>query len=165
LPPEFVFDSALLSDLLAIPQIIGIKVSTSDETLIDDLSKAARTRADFAYICGNEHKTLSFLPRGAVGVIGQGTTLYPLLIKRCMEFYRACRMDLARQAQGGVEECCAAFSGMDSAVAGKMWIRSKGVNMSPHKRPSEKLPDLGEVLRRAAIIEHWLDWAGNNAAQ
>jgi dihydrodipicolinate synthase/N-acetylneuraminate lyase len=79
-------DAALIGRLADLPNIKGMKVSTSDAEYIFNLTYAVAGK-DFGFICGCETAFLAALVTGARAVIGQGAAVNPQVLKAVQDCY------------------------------------------------------------------------------
>ena len=91
-------DEDTVRQLAAIDRLAGMKISTNDAETIFNLAYALRG-AGFALISGAETSFLTGLLFGARAAIGQGTTVYPQIVRRLQERYEAGRLDEAIELQ------------------------------------------------------------------
>ncbi|UCH34969.1 MAG: dihydrodipicolinate synthase family protein [Armatimonadota bacterium] len=132
--PEYRMTPALIKRLLTLPRIGGMKLSTTDHAVFDPICcEVAAT--SFGMIAGAEHFYLNALEQGARGVIGGGCNTHPEMIYAVGEHFRAGRLDRARAAQKDVNETLEALNALKAsgAVAGKLYIASKGYPMEPYQ--------------------------------
>ena len=133
LPDEYEVTPDLLSRLLEIPNIIGMKYSGAEAEPFRGLMGVAKGRR-FAVICGAEHGYATALPLGIAGVIGGGCNTHPELIYAVQEaFVRGDTQAMARAHEDVVKalECWKGFGG---AVMGMQYIARKGGKVPPYQR-------------------------------
>jgi dihydrodipicolinate synthase/N-acetylneuraminate lyase len=81
-------DEETVRQLATIDRLAGMKVSTNDAETIFNIAYALRGTG-FALISGAETSFLTGLLFGARAAIGQGTTVYPQIVRRLQERYEA----------------------------------------------------------------------------
>jgi len=163
--PEYCMTSDLMRRLLRLPRIGGMKLSTTDHAVFDPICKSVAATG-FGMIAGAEHFYLDGLEQGAVGVIGGGCNTHPEMIYAVGYHFKAGRMDRARAAQQQVNETLKELGSLEvsGAIAGKLYVASKGYPMQPYNarrdavqaygREAPELPAREVAERFAQIIDH-----------
>lgn len=131
--PECRVTPELLSRLLELPRIAGMKVSTSVDALFSPLAIVAAGRP-FALIAGDETYYLSALRQGAAGVIGEGCSVYPEILAALRSAVDADRLEQAERAQADVLRALAVKREVDGAVFWKQYLIQRGVRIGPYDR-------------------------------
>jgi dihydrodipicolinate synthase/N-acetylneuraminate lyase len=111
----------LLCRLLELPRVAGMKVSTHDDAMFGPLAEVVRGTS-FALIAGDETYYLSALQQGAVGVIGEGCSVYPEILEAIRQRYQAGDISGAQQAQEDVVRALQIKEGLDGGVFWKQFI-------------------------------------------
>lgn len=145
--PNYCVTRNSLSRLADIDNMIGIKVSSADGTLIFDLCYSVREKQDrFAYIVGAEMGFFFGLSVGARACIGQGTTLNPKVIRAVADRYHAGDMEGAIEAQNDVNllvyECSSPIEFFKAYVTEKgfpVQLYSRGSSGNPYQTQSKVL--------------------------
>lgn len=146
MPEPYRLTPSLLSRLLELPRIAGLKLSTTDDTVFGPVADMVRGRP-FALICGHEGYYAEALRRGAVGVIGQGCNGYPEILAAAEKRHRAGDRAGADRALEDVWASLRATDGMDSSVALKQYIASHGYGVEPYDRSGTSPYDAASVAR------------------
>jgi 4-hydroxy-tetrahydrodipicolinate synthase len=162
--PEYCMIPALMRRLLTLPRIGGMKLSTTDHAVFDPICTIV-AYSGFGMIAGAEHFYLDALEQGAVGVIGGGCNTHPEMIYAVGYHFKAGRLERAREVQREVNETLEALNALkiSGAIAGKLYVASKGYPMEPYQarrratqaygeEPSG-LPDPALVARFAEIVD------------
>jgi len=145
MPAEYCMTPALMRRLLTLPRIAGMKLSTTDHAVFDPVCREVAATG-FGMIAGAEHFYLDALEQGALGVIGGGCNTHPEMIYAVGHHFHAGRMDRARAAQKDVNETLQALGALkvSGAVAGKLYIASKGYPMQPYNARRKSVQAYGE---------------------
>ena len=162
--PEYCMTPELMARLAALPRIGGMKLSTTDHSIFDPICKVVAATG-FGMIAGAEHFYIDALEQGAVGVIGGGCNTHPEMIYAVGYHFRAGRLDRARAAQKDVNETLEALGALkvSGAVAGKLYVASKGFPMGPYQarrratqaygEEPQGLPDPALVAKFTEIVD------------
>lgn len=123
--------------LADMPKIKGMKISTNDAQYIVDICWAVAGK-DFGFISGAETAFLAGLCAGSRGVIGQGSTLNPEILKAIQDRYDAGDMwgavEAQRTANMLVEES------KNSVEFFKRYAAEKGYRVQPYSRTLDDNP-------------------------
>ena len=133
LPPEYEITPDLLARLLEIPNIIGMKFSSTDIPAFAALAEVAKRRP-FGFICGAEHAYAPTLPLGITGVIGGGCNTHPEVIYGVQEaFVWGDEAGMAKAHQDvlrGLE----VWKGKARTILAMQYLARKGVKVQPYQR-------------------------------
>ena len=128
---RFCVTPELLATLADMPNIRGIKVSSSDAMYIFDLMYAVRGK-DFGYICGNETAFLAALLTGARAVIGQGATVSPKILKAVQDRFEEHDLEGAMAAQSATN--LLVKESANTVEFFKRYLAEKGYPVQPYVR-------------------------------
>lgn len=142
---EYCMTPSLMRRLLTLPRIGGMKLSTTDHAVFDPICKIV-AYSGFGMIAGAEHFYLDALEQGAVGVIGGGCNTHPEMIYAVGDHFKAGRLERAREVQRDVNETLEALNALkiSGAVAGKLYVASKGYPMEPYNARRKSVQPYGE---------------------
>lgn len=146
MPEPYRLTPALMGRLLELPGIVGLKLSTDDDSVFDPIADVVRDHP-FAFICGHEGYYARGLRKGAVGVIGQGCNGYPEILAAAEARERAGDPSGADRAMDDVWRGLDATNGLDSSVALKQYIASQGYAVQPYDRSGSEPCDDATVQR------------------
>ena len=135
--PAYQLNSGLAAKLADIPNLNGVKASTSHAGFMFDIIYATRGK-DFAYIVGEEMGFLGGLALGAKGALGQGTTLNPQIIQAVEDNYRRGDMDAAMDAQYWINHLV--YSCKNPVRFFKEYAAEKGYPVTTWSRPMASNP-------------------------
>ena len=157
--PENRMTPALLSRLLKLPRIAGMKVSTSSDEVFGPLADTVRGTA-FALIAGDETYYLKALSQGACGVIGEGCNMWPWILRGLAECFRAGDLDGARRAEADGAAALRAGDGHDHTVLWKQVMIRRGGAFQPFDRNGAE-PASAETVDRATqeiqrLVAPWI---------
>lgn len=143
--PEYCMTPALMERLAALPRVGGMKLSTTDHAVFDPVCRVV-AYTGFGMIAGAEHFYLDALEQGAVGVIGGGCNTHPEMIYAVGHHFQAGRLDRARAAQENVNATLKELNALkiSGAVAGKLYVASKGYPMEPYQARRRAAAAYGE---------------------
>ncbi len=129
--PAYGIDADRAARLAAIPNVVGMKLSSADAGRMLDILWATRGR-DFGFIVGNETAFLAGLLLGARAVMGQGACVNPRILDAVRIRYEngdiAAAMDAQRSVNLLVRKC------PDSVEFLKRYATEKGYPVSPVAR-------------------------------
>ncbi len=156
---EYRITPELLSRLLGLERIWGLKYSTTDMGVFTGLAVASEG-TDFGIIAGAEHAYLYVMVCGGLGVIGQGCGINPQILRAVFDRFMEGDIGGARQAQFDVLRALNACSGIPSALAGIYYFRSKGLdvplnarNVQGYDEGSERRISEGRVREMVEAID------------
>ena len=138
---RYCVDDDLVRALADIPNVAGMKLSSSNAAYIFDVTYATRDK-DFAFIVGAETAFLAGLVTGAAACIGQGATINPQIIRAVYDRYHAGDLPGAIEAQHSTNllvnrsNNCVEFF--------KRWLAEKGYNVQPYARSMKNNPYMGD---------------------
>lgn len=132
LPEEYRLTPQLLTALRRLPSVRGLKLSTQDPAVFGPIAEVSRD--GFALICGHEGYYLNGLEQGACGVIGQGSMVYPRILRAVAERFEVGDMQGAHRAQEDVARALKVSDGLNSVVVMKQYMARKGVRVQPFDR-------------------------------
>ena len=157
IPENYRLTPQLLRRLLSLRGIRGMKLSSSDPAIFGPIAEVVRGTG-FALICGVETYFLQALEMGACGVIGGGCDTHPELLHAVLHFFAAGKKSEAQRAQDLANRLFREFDdlGVDHSVAGKLYMRRKGVKLSPHRRPPSELPPEETQEKLENIIDRYV---------
>lgn len=124
-------DAGTAGKLAAIDRLAGMKLSTNDAEYIADVAYALRGTG-FALISGAETSFLTGLLFGARAAIGQGTTVYPQIVRRLQERWEAGRMEEAVHLQHDVNVLVQNVPRVTEFF--KRFLRELGYRIEPYAR-------------------------------
>ncbi len=125
----------LVRKLADLPNIKGMKASTSDATYIFDITYAVSDK-DFGFIVGNECAFLAGLVTGAKAVIGQGATVNPQILKAVQDRYERGDLEGAIEAQHSTN--LLVERSKNTTVFFKRYITEKGYRIKPFPRTTKE---------------------------
>ncbi len=152
MPEPYRLNPRLLERLVELPRIAGLKLSTAEDAVFDPLADVVRG-APFALICGHEGYYAQGLPKGAVGVIGQGCNGYPELLAAVERRHGLGDREGAARAQEAVWDGLKVTDGLDSSVALKQYFGRHGFGIQPWDRGGKAPYDDAVVDRVQAAID------------
>ena len=117
--------------LADIPNVKGMKLSTSDAMYISDICWAVAGK-DFAFISGAETAFLAGLVSGSCAVIGQGATVNPKILNAIQDRYEHGDIEGAREAQRSTNMLCQECRNSPDFL--KRYIAEKGGTVKPCAR-------------------------------
>lgn len=133
LPEEYEITPELLARLLQVPNVIGMKYSSTD--LEAFAARAAVTRGKrFAFICGAEHAYAGTLPMGIAGVIGGGCNTHPELIYAVQEAFVRGDKEKMAAVHEDVLLALRPWEGMNHTIMAMQYLARKGVKVQPYQR-------------------------------
>ncbi|MDE2126186.1 MAG: dihydrodipicolinate synthase family protein [Armatimonadetes bacterium] len=144
--------TALLSRLLELPRIAGMKVSTSSDDVFVPLADSTRG-SSFSLIAGDETYYLKALQQGACGVIGEGCNMWPWILRGLAERFRAGDLEGARRAEADVAAALRVGAGHDHTVLWKQVMMTRGGAFEPFDRNGAAPADPDRVSRAAVDIQ------------
>lgn len=103
--PEYHVTVAVMRKLCALPNLRGIKLSTSDAEYLCTIGEAVEN-TDLSLICGCETVFYAAIPCGARAVIGQGATLNPHMLNAIQTRFEQGDTAGAIRAQRAVNLLC-----------------------------------------------------------
>ena len=150
IPANYSTTPAMIRRVASLSRIIGMKLSTTDLYWMSNLISAANEK-EFYMIAGSECAFYQALLTGAVGVIGQGCSTYPHILRRILDAVSAGDLAAARQAQFDVNLALDGFSGLSPDISGFAYLRKKGLQVSPYCRDGSAplQPEIVETIYRA----------------
>lgn len=144
-PAPFLMKPKTLGRIASLPNLMGMKVSTTDMKIFGDLCLATQDK-EFTMISGAETAFLPSLILGAGAVIGEGCNTYPQLLRAIFDYFIEGDLKNAARAQFLVNKTLDVWSGLDSALVGKSYMARKGVKI---KRESRRMKlDIEPLLDR-----------------
>jgi dihydrodipicolinate synthase/N-acetylneuraminate lyase len=157
IPENYRVTPQLLRRLLSLRGIRGMKLSSSDPAVFGPIAEVVRGTG-FALICGVETYLLQALELGACGVIGGGCDTHPELLHAVLHFFAAGKKSEAQRAQDLANRLFEEFNalGIDHSVAGKLYMRRKGVKLSPHRRPPSGVPSEEMQEKLESMIDRYV---------
>jgi 4-hydroxy-tetrahydrodipicolinate synthase len=147
-PPEYKITPSLMKRLLALPALRGMKLSVSTSEQFAPIAGAVKGHP-FSLIAGDEAFFLGALRLGASGVIGQGCSTYPEILRAVAHYHAAGDVAAAEDAQRAVHIALEATRGMNAALISKQVLISRGICMEPYNR-GEVEPYPPDVVARVA---------------
>ncbi len=144
IPPAFRLKPILISYLSNFERIIGLKLSTNDMYWMALLINAAADN-EFFTIAGSECTFYQAILTGAVGVIGQGCSIYPHILKRILDEITVGQIEQARMAQFDVNKALEGFQNLPPDISGFAFLRKKGLLVSEYCRDGTNPLSLDEV--------------------
>ena len=141
----------LLSRLLTIPQIAGMKYSTDRVATLMGLAMAIPDDSNFGLIAGDELAYYFVIPIGASGVIGQGCDTNPEVLRAIYDCMIGGDLPGATEAAKDAMRAGWACDGnpndkspegynVDAALSGLMYAARKGAKVQPYtKGPSRPI--------------------------
>ena len=120
----------LLERLMAIPNIVGLKYSTdrmNPLTLIAEVVEGS----DFALIAGDERAFSALFMLGGTGVIGQGASNNPEILKAVYERLMASDYAGASRAAMDASRAVSITDGLNAVAAGLNYLAYKGKPIQP----------------------------------
>ncbi len=133
IPPECATTPSMIRRLNSLDRVYGMKLSTNDMHWLGSLI-AANENDRFFMIAGSECVYHQALITGAVGVIGQGCSVYANILRRILDAQMEGDFESARQAQFDVNQALEGFQGLPPDISGFAYLRKKGLNVSPYCR-------------------------------
>jgi dihydrodipicolinate synthase/N-acetylneuraminate lyase len=133
LPAEYHTTPELVRRIAPLERIIGMKLSTNDMYWMGNLVEAGQ-RDNFIMVAGSECAYYQAIMTGAIGVIGQGCSVYPNILRRILDAIVDGDFEQARQAQFDVNRALQGFCSLPPDVSGFAYLRKKGVAVSPYCR-------------------------------
>ncbi len=130
---DFHATPSLISKVSALPRIIGMKLSTTDMYLMSNLVDAAGQN-DFAMIAGSECTYYQALATGAAGIVGQGCSIYPNILRHILDSFVSGDWASAFQAQLDVNRALDGFQGLAADTSGFAYLKKAGMDASPYCR-------------------------------
>ena len=141
-----------ISRLVEIPSIVGMKYTTDRVGVFNEVAMAIEGR-DFGFLAGNEAAFMQAFTLGACGVIGQGGTNSPEVLRAVYERMMSSDLDGAYRAALDTVRSVEATDGFSPAIAGLAYLKHKGIAVEPWSfNGGENIP--AEAL---ASIVHDLD--------
>ena len=154
----------LLSRLLTIPQMIGMKYSTDSVCTFTNLAMAIPEGNNFALIAGDELAYFFVMPLGVSGVIGQGCDTNPEVLRAIYD--RMMVNDISGATEAAKDAMRAAWAcdgdpnvkspegyNVDAALSGLMYAARKGAKVQPYtKGPSRPISE-----ERMDVFEREMD--------
>lgn len=134
-------DSDLLKELSEIDNIVGIKDSSGDMTLIGEYIR--KTAADFNVLIGKDTLILSGLLYGANGAIASTANLAPKLLVEIYEQFIKGNMEAARKAQFDLFPLRMSYDLGSFPVIIKDGLKLLGMDAGTTLAPIESLDDQG----------------------
>ena len=116
--------------LVEIPRIVGIKYSTDRLTVFNEIALALDGR-DFAILAGNEAVFMQAFTLGACGVIGQGCTNSPEVLRAVYERMMSSDLHGAYRAALDTVRAVRVTDGFSAAIAGLAYLKRKVVAVEP----------------------------------
>ena len=116
--------------LVEIPRIVGMKYTTDRMSVFNDIALAVDGR-DFAVLAGNEAAFMQAFTLGACGVIGQGCTNSPEVLRAVYERMMSSDLDGAYRAALDTVRGVRATDDFWPAIAGLAYLKRKGVAVEP----------------------------------
>ncbi len=151
--PDYRLTAEQMRRLLALPRIVGLKLSTGKEEEFAPIAEVVRDTG-FALIAGDEAFFLRALDLGACGVIGGGCMIWPEVLWAVRYYYLRGEMAKARAAQQTVWQLEALHEGKDACVLWKQVMIANGAQFQPYDRsgtppyPREVVAQAGREWRR-----------------
>lgn len=133
IPDPFQIAPRVVARLAPLPRVAGMKLSTNDMYRMSILIDAAGEH-DFTMIGGSECVYYHALMTGAAGVIGQGCSVYPRLLRAILDHVVKGDFESARRAQFAVNRALACFRGLPPDQSGFAYLRHTGLAVSPYCR-------------------------------
>ena len=137
LDPAYNMTPSLLTRLLEISNIAGMKFSSGEIVKLSRLAMAAEG-SNFAFIAGDELAFLYAMTIGASGVIGQGCDMNPETLRAVYDRMTTGDINGAREAQLDSVRAIDITQGLDTPVAGFMYAARKGVEVQPYTKSTKK---------------------------
>lgn len=160
--PPYAMTPSLLHRLAGLPNVKGMKFSTSDMQRFGLLCGAVKDR-DFTMVSGHEGAFLPSLVLGAGAVIGGGCNTHPELIRAVFDAFMKGDLEEARQAQFKVSALLNVRFGVPDQYspvtlnAQKLYLARKGVKVKPYHRGRRRPLVLDEA--KVDQIERAIDGA------
>ncbi|HRU23792.1 MAG TPA: dihydrodipicolinate synthase family protein [Candidatus Latescibacteria bacterium] len=155
-PPEttrrFRATPSLIEEVSRSGQVVGMKISTSRMDVFLSCSKAAQN-ANFALIAGDETVFLFTILVGGTGVIGQGCTTHPEILKAVYE--RAMAFDLAGASKAALDTFAAVNAAPGETLDGVVfrYLQRQGVTVQPYSRDGGRPPSEEISARFASSLD------------
>ena len=166
---QYRVEPPLLSRLLTIPNVVGMKYTTDRMEVWTKLA-AAIDGADFALIAGDELAFAAAFMLGATGVIGQGASNNPEILRAVYERLMASDFSGAGRALKDASRAMDITDDMDPVIAGLSYLAHKGKAIQPFTK-TEAAPVAPErletfvremdALRRRYATEEWWERTGS----
>jgi 4-hydroxy-tetrahydrodipicolinate synthase len=137
LDPNYQMTPSLLTRLLTLPNIAGMKFSSGEIVRLGRLAMVAEG-SNFAFIAGDELAFLYAMTIGASGVIGQGCGLNPETLRAVYDRMMVRDIEGARDAQFDSVRAIDVAEGLDIPIAGLSYAQRKGVKVQPFTKMTEK---------------------------
>jgi len=136
IPDEYNATASLMRRLVTLPQICGIKVSTSEHEVFDPIAEGVKEAPHFALIAGSEYFFHEALKLGAVGVLGGGCTTHPEILHAMKWHWDRGNQDRVAQIQLEATACEKTLSalGRFSRSVMMLVIGRQGYPMGPYTR-------------------------------
>jgi len=152
--PPYSMTPKLLNRIAALPNLKGMKLSSSDMLKFGLLCGATKN-LDFTMISGHEGAFLSSLVMGAGGCIGGGCNTHPWVIRAVFDAFMEGDIDRARLAQFEVNKLLGVRFGIPDPYAAaslhtsKLYLARKGVKIKPYQWGGRKFDRsrMGEIER------------------
>jgi len=160
--PPYTMTPALLHRLAGLPNVKGMKFSTSDMQRFGLLCGATKDR-DFTMVSGHEGAFLPSMVLGAGAVIGGGCNTHPELIRAVFDAFMKGDLEGARQAQFKVSALLNVRFGASDQYSPvtlntqKLYLARKGVKVKPYHRGRRRPLVLDEA--KVDLIERAIDEA------
>ena len=148
---RFRMSPSLTERILTIPAIRGIKISSSYMAVFTDIVLVTM-KTNFALIAGDEQSFIFTMMLGGTGVIGQGCSTNPEMLRAVYE--RMMSLDYPGATRAALD-CVRALkaSPMDAVVAGLQYLAHNGVNVKPYtKGGGPPIPD-AEIVAYAGQLD------------
>ena len=124
---------SLLSRLLTVPQVIGMKYTTDRMGVWTELATVIE-ESDFALIAGDERAFAPAFMLGATGVIGQGASNNPEILRAVYERLMSGDFPGASRAARDAGRAIDITDGIDPVVAGLSYLAYKGKSIQPYTK-------------------------------
>jgi len=159
-PRGFRVRQPLFRQLLEVPGIVGMKYSTGQFERYAELALYAQER-DFALMAGDEIMLMPVFTLGGCGVVGQGCTMNPEILRAAYERLMSSDYAGASRATMDMYRALEAQNDLDPAMAGLQYMAMKGASIQPYtKTPENIIPTdrMADVARRIdALREPYRD--------
>src|ERR1700677_410821 len=142
----------LWRDLAGIPNVAGIKDSSGDLSLVIGYL-AAKDDTDQAVFCGRDTLAFAMLGHGAAGAISPAACVFPQLMVRMYEQFRAGQVDAARKTADLLVPLRQAWELGTFPVVIKEAMAMTGRDPGPARRPVAPLSSAARAALRD-VVDH-----------
>jgi len=168
---DFSMTPQVLGRVLEIPRIVGIKYSTDRMSIFLRLADVVAGK-DFTLVAGDETVFPFVFMLGGAGVIGQGCSINPEVLRA--EYERLMSSDYAGAARASTDvfRAVQAAQSIDASILGLMYLGRKGVNVQPYSMMESQTQDATteqvdeaarkiDAIRQPYLVNRWWSGAGS----